>query len=70
MEEKTIQTFQEDCLDLLRQQTEGRTVNRRAFLSTLAVLGVSPALFRLAGPRGRHARRDQGDRRWFRPELR
>jgi putative spermidine/putrescine transport system substrate-binding protein len=41
------QTFPEDCLDLLRQQTEGRVVNRRSFLSTLAVLGVSPALFRL-----------------------
>jgi putative spermidine/putrescine transport system substrate-binding protein len=47
MDEKAIQTFQEDCLDLLRQQTEGRTVSRRSFLSTLAVLGVSPALFKL-----------------------
>lgn len=51
MDEKTIQTFQEDCLDLLRQRTEGRTVGRRAFLSTLAVLGVSPALFRLTPAR-------------------
>jgi putative spermidine/putrescine transport system substrate-binding protein len=47
MNQRSIQTFQEDCLDLLRQQTEGHLVNRRGFLSTLAVLGVSPALFRL-----------------------
>lgn len=46
MADNVTQTFQEDCLELLRQQTEGRTVNRRAFLSTLAVLGVAPALFR------------------------
>jgi putative spermidine/putrescine transport system substrate-binding protein len=47
MNPKLIQTFQEDCLDLLRQQTEGRRVNRRGFLSALAVLGLSPALFRM-----------------------
>jgi len=47
MGQTSIQTFQEDCIDLLRQQTEGRRVNRRSFLSTLAVLGVSPLLFRL-----------------------
>ena len=47
MDSRTTQTFQEDCLDLLREQTEGRRVDRRSFLSTLAVLGVSPALFRL-----------------------
>lgn len=47
MKQPSIQTFQEDCLDLLRQQTEGRLVNRRSFLATLAVLGVSPALFKL-----------------------
>ncbi len=47
MDEKMVQSFQEDCLELLREKTEGQLVNRRAFLSTLAVLGVSPALFRL-----------------------
>ena len=47
MAKSSIQTFQEDCVELLRERTEGRTVNRRAFLSTLAALGVSPALFRL-----------------------
>jgi putative spermidine/putrescine transport system substrate-binding protein len=51
MDSKVVQTFQEDCLELLRQQTEGRVVNRRAFLSTLAVLGVAPALFRLTPAR-------------------
>lgn len=43
----TIQTFQEDCIALLREQTEGKAVDRRRFLSLLAVLGVSPALFKL-----------------------
>jgi putative spermidine/putrescine transport system substrate-binding protein len=41
------QSFAQDCLQLLREQTEGRTVSRRAFLSTLAVLGIAPELFRL-----------------------
>jgi putative spermidine/putrescine transport system substrate-binding protein len=41
------QTFQQDCLALLREQVEGRAFNRRAFLSALAILGLSPALFRL-----------------------
>ena len=41
------QTFEQDCLTLLREQLEGRTVNRRAFLSALAILGVAPELFRL-----------------------
>src|SRR4051794_29165539 len=41
------QTFEQDCLQLLREQTEGRTVNRRGFLSALAILGISPGLFRL-----------------------
>lgn len=47
MTKSSIQTFQEDCIDLLRERTEGRPVHRRSFLSALAVLGVSPALFRL-----------------------
>ena len=42
-----IQTFQEDCLDLLREQIDGRPVDRRRFLGVLAILGISPALFRL-----------------------
>lgn len=54
MRDKTTQTFQEDCLDLLREQAEGRAVSRRALLSTLALLGVAPAAFPLtparAGP--------------------
>src|ERR1700675_804990 len=41
------QTFEQDCLQLLREQTEGRTVNRRGFLSALAILGIAPELFRL-----------------------
>ena len=45
------QTFQQDCLDLLRGETEGRTVDRRGFLSALAILGISPALFRLTPAR-------------------
>lgn len=47
MAKSSIETFQQDCVELLRERTEGRTVNRRAFLSALAALGVSPALFRL-----------------------
>jgi len=42
-----IQTFAEDCIELLRERTEGKLVERRSFLAALAVLGVSPALFRL-----------------------
>ena len=44
---KDHQTFEQDCLELLREQTEGRTVNRRGFLSALAILGIAPELFRL-----------------------
>ena len=51
MDQKELQSFQEDCLALLREKTEGQVVSRRAFLSTLAVLGVSPALFRLTPAR-------------------
>lgn len=40
------QTFQQDCLQLLRQQAEGRIVDRRRFLSALAILGVAPEVFR------------------------
>ena len=42
-----VQSFHEDCIALLREQTEGKTVNRRRFLSVLAALGLSPALLRL-----------------------
>jgi hypothetical protein len=42
------QTFEQDCMELLRTQTEGRTFDRRAFLSALAILGVAPELFRLS----------------------
>jgi putative spermidine/putrescine transport system substrate-binding protein len=41
------QTFEQDCVDLLRTRTEGRTFDRRAFLSALAILGVAPELFRI-----------------------
>ena len=44
---ETNQSFEQDCLQLLREQTEGRTVNRRGFLSALALLGIAPGLFRL-----------------------
>ena len=47
MTKSSIQTFQEDCVELLRERVEGRPVHRRSFLSALAVLGVSPALFRM-----------------------
>ena len=42
-----VQTFEQDCIELLREQTDGRTFDRRAFLSALAILGVAPELFRL-----------------------
>jgi len=42
-----IQTFAEDTLSLLREQTEGRAVDRRTFLAVLGALGLSPALARL-----------------------
>ncbi|MBL8707064.1 MAG: ABC transporter substrate-binding protein [Rhodospirillales bacterium] len=42
-----IQHFAEDCAALLRERTEGKTVDRRRFLQALAVLGVSPVLARL-----------------------
>ncbi len=35
-------------MELLRTQTEGRTFNRRAFLSALAILGIAPEAFRLS----------------------
>src|SRR5215813_12181687 len=42
------QTFQQDCIELLKEQTEGRAVNRRHFLAVLAALGVSPLVCRLS----------------------
>ena len=46
-----IQQFQDDCIDLLRERTEGATVNRRRFLTMTALLGVAPAAFRLTPAR-------------------
>lgn len=43
-----IQTFQQDCVALLREKYEGRAVNRRSFLALLGALGVAPALFRFS----------------------
>ena len=43
----TNQEFQEDCIELLRSRTDGRTVDRRVFLSMAAALGVSTSLFKL-----------------------
>src|SRR5262245_36862217 len=42
------QTFQQDCIELLKEQTAGRPVNRRHFLAVLAALGVSPLVCRLS----------------------
>ena len=42
------ETFQQDCIELLKEQTEGRAVNRRRFLSVIAGLGVSPLVCRLS----------------------
>lgn len=42
-----MQSFHQDCAALLRERTEGQTVNRRQFLTIAAALGLSPALFRL-----------------------
>lgn len=40
------QTFAEDCVELLRELTDGKAVNRRAFLTACGALGVSAGLFR------------------------
>lgn len=42
-----IQSFQEDCIALLRERTEGREVDRRSFLAMATALGVSSALFQI-----------------------
>lgn len=41
------QEFRDDCLAILREQTEGKRVHRRRFLQALAVLGAIPAGLRL-----------------------
>lgn len=38
--------FARDCIELMAQRLDGKTVNRRSFLAACALLGVSPALFR------------------------
>lgn len=40
--------FASDCIELLREVTDGRPVRRRAFLKACAALGVSSGLFRFA----------------------
>ena len=42
-----IQSFHEDCIALLKEQTEGKAVDRRTFLAVLGALGLSPALAHL-----------------------
>jgi putative spermidine/putrescine transport system substrate-binding protein len=42
-----IQTFAEDCVELLKERTQGRKIERRSFLTMAAALGVSPALYSL-----------------------
>lgn len=44
----SYQTFHEDCVRLLREQTDGRTVNRRTFLAAMTALGLSPSLVRFS----------------------
>ena len=46
-----IQQFHDDCIDLLRERTEGATVDRRKFLTMTALLGVAPAAFQLTPAR-------------------
>ena len=40
------QEFRDDCLAILREQTEGKRVHRRRFLQALAALGIAPAALR------------------------
>ncbi len=42
------ETFAEDCAALLRELTDGRRVNRRAFLTACGALGVSAGVFRMS----------------------
>ncbi len=41
------QEFREDCIALLREQTNGKRVHRRRFLQSLALLGAVPAGIKL-----------------------
>jgi putative spermidine/putrescine transport system substrate-binding protein len=41
------QEFRDDCLAILRETTQGKTVHRRRFLQSLAVLGALPLGLRL-----------------------
>lgn len=41
------QEFRDDCLAILRRETEGKRVHRRRFLQALAMLGAIPAGLRL-----------------------
>ncbi|WP_157961767.1 ABC transporter substrate-binding protein [Acuticoccus kandeliae] len=43
-----VPSFAEDCVDLLRQTTDGKAVNRRSFLTLCGVLGVSAGMFRFS----------------------
>ena len=47
MARQPVQTFQEDCVELLREKMEGRRVDRRSFVAALGALGIVPGLFRL-----------------------
>ncbi len=47
MQKQHLQTFAEDCAALLREVTDGRPVNRRAFMTACGLLGVSAGLFRV-----------------------
>lgn len=40
------QEFRDDCIAILREQTEGKRVHRRRFLQSLALLGLVPASLR------------------------
>lgn len=44
---KEMQSFQQDCIELLKERTDGKTVNRRSFLAMAAAIGASSALFKL-----------------------
>src|SRR5262245_14352428 len=43
-----FQTFHQDWIELIKEQTEGRAGDRRQFLAALTALGISPLLCRLS----------------------
>lgn len=51
MSKTSGQTFAEDCVDLLRELTDGKPVRRRSFLTICGMLGVSPVLFKFSPAR-------------------